>query len=55
MVSPLSENITTMVKSRATSVMGEIRGMKTFRYHSSPFSARSPKRLAIPAMNGMPR
>ena len=38
MVSPLSENITTMVKSRATSVMGLIRGMNLVWYQSLPFS-----------------
>ena len=35
--------------------MGEIRGMKALRYHSSPFSARRPNRLAMPTMNEMPR
>ena len=55
MVSPLSENMSTMVKSSATSVMGEMRGMKTFRYQSSPFQRRRTTQLAKPARNGMPR
>ena len=35
--------------------IGEILGMKILRYQSSPFHARSPNRLAIPARNGTPR
>ena len=56
MVSPLSENMTTMVKSSATSVIGLIVGMKRFWYQSSPF-ARDQRRsgVTIPARNGMPR
>ena len=36
MYSPLSENITTMVNSSATSVIGLMRGMKLCSYHSCP-------------------
>jgi hypothetical protein len=36
--SPLSENMTKMLKSKATSVMGLMRGIKRVRYHSSPLS-----------------
>ena len=36
MFSPLSENITTMVKSSDTSVMGLIAGINRFSYHSRP-------------------
>ena len=55
MVSPLSENITTMVKSRAMSVMGLILGMNFVWYHSLFLSLIRPARVAIPAMKGMPR
>ena len=34
MISPLSENITTMVKSSAISVIGLMRGMNSCSYHS---------------------
>ena len=55
MLSPLSENITTMVKSSATSVIGLIFGMKRSWYHSLPFARTSTKRVTTPARNGMPR
>ena len=38
MVSPLSENITTIVNSSAMSVIGLIRGMNTLSYQSRPFA-----------------
>ena len=38
MVSPFSENITTMVKSSATSVIGPMRGTKRVSYQSRPFA-----------------
>ena len=36
MYSPLSENMTMMVKSRAIKVIGLIRGMNFVSYHSAP-------------------
>ena len=55
-VSPLSENITTMVKSSATSVIGLIRGMNLVLVPVLALRARmSAKRVTMPARNGMPR
>ena len=56
MVSPLSENITTMVKSSATSVIGLIRGMKTLLVPLLALQlAQRRSGVTKPAMNGMPR
>ena len=45
MFSPLSENMTTMVKSRAIRVMGLIRGMNFVSYQSFPLSLSRVKRV----------
>ena len=55
MTSPLNENITTIVKSSAMRVMGEMRGMNSRSYHSRPFHRNMRKRVAMPPKNGMPR
>ena len=55
MYSPLSENITRMVKSRAIRVIGLIIGMKVLWYHSLLLSLMSEKRVMMPARKGMPR
>ena len=55
MFSPLIENMTTIVNSRAISVIGLIRGMNTPSYHSRPRRRISTTRVRNPAMNGMPR
>ena len=55
MASPLKVNITTMVKSSAVSVSGEMRGMNVLSYHSSPLSGTRMTRLSTPAAKGMPR
>ncbi len=52
---PLRLNITTMVKSRATSVIGEMRGMNSPSYHCLPLARSSTKRVRIPARKGTPR
>ena len=52
---PLSENITIMVKSSATSVTGEIFLINTLSYHSFDFLLIRMNRVMTPAMNGMPR
>lgn len=44
-----------MVKSNATSVMGLIRGMNCFSYHSRHFDFTSTSRVSIPATKGTPR
>ena len=53
--SPLRLNMTKMVNSRATSVMGLMRGMNVRSYHSRPLILRAAKRVSMPAKNGMPR
>ncbi len=55
MLPPCVENITTMVRSRAIRVIGEIFGMNRLWYHSFDFTRRSANRVRNPAMNGMPR
>ena len=55
MASPLKVNMTTMVKSRAISVMGEITGRNLRSYHSMPLSGMRMTRLSTPAANGIPR
>ena len=55
MASPLSENITTMVKSSETSVIGPMRGTKRVSYQSRPFALTSTRRVRKPAANGTPR
>ena len=55
MVSPLSENITTMVKRSETSVIGPMRGTKLFSYQSRPLAPTSTRRVRNPAANGTPR
>ena len=55
MNSPLSENMTTMVKRSAMSVIGLILGMNFVSYHVLPLSLSSVNRVTTPAMNGMPR
>ncbi len=52
---PWVENITTMVKSRAMSVIGDIFGMNRSWYHSFDFTRRRANRVTNPAINGMPR
>ena len=53
--SPLSENITRIVNSRATSVSGLMRGTKRVRYQGSPLSRMRANRVRNPAANGTPR
>ena len=53
--SPFRLNITTMVKSKAMSVMGEIMGMKRVSYQSVPNFLARICRLRKPAANGIPR
>ena len=55
MFAPWVENITMIVKSRATRVRGEIRGMNRVSYHSFDRTRSRIKRVRNPAMNGMPR
>ena len=55
MYSPLRENMTTMVKMRATRVMGLILGMKTRSYQARSLSLMRVNRVRMPAMKGMPR
>ena len=55
MTSPLSENITTIVKSSETSVIGLMRGINRFSYHSRPLALSSTNRVSIPAKKGIPR
>ena len=54
-VSPLSENMTTMVNSSAMSVIGLMRGMKCLSYQSRPFARRGRSASGSPARKGMPR
>ena len=44
-----------MVKSRATSVIGLMRGMNFVSYHSRPLTRSRMKREPKPAIMGMPR
>ena len=53
--SPFSENITTIVNNKAIKVMGEILGINTLLYHSSPLSLTKKNLLKIPIRNGMPK
>ena len=55
MTSPLSENITTIVNSSATSVIGLIAGMNRVSYHVLPLALQQHERVSMPARNGMPR
>jgi len=55
MYSPLSENITRMVKSSAMSVIGLILGMNFFSYQSRPLVLRPMNLESMPAIKGMPR
>jgi len=55
MYSPFKENITSIVKSRATRVMGLIRGMNFSSYHVRPLVFRPTNLEIIPAMKGIPR
>ncbi len=55
MFAPLIENITTMVKSRKTSVSGLIFGTKRSRYQALPIRAVRIFQVAKPATNGTPR
>ncbi len=55
MASPLYENITTIVKSRATSVIGLMRGMNVCSYQARPRAATRTRRVRKPAANGTPR
>jgi len=47
--------MTTMVKSRAMSVMGLMRGMNFVSYQARPLSLSRMNRVRSPARNGMPR
>ena len=53
--SPFKENITTMVKSKAIKVSGEMVGMNLLLYQSSPFNFTKINRLKIPITNGSPK
>ena len=53
--SPFKENMTTMVKSKAISVIGLILGMNFSWYHCFPLALISVKRVMTPAIKGMPR
>ena len=55
MYSPLRENMTRIVKSRAIKVMGLILGMNFCSYHSFPFVLSPITRETMPAIKGMPR
>jgi hypothetical protein len=55
MYSPFSENMTIIVKSKATKVTGLIFGMNFRSYQSFPFNLIRLNLLIIPARNGMPR
>ena len=55
MISPLSENITRMVNSSAIRVMGLMRGMNSWSYHSLLLKRSSVNRVMMPATKGMPR
>ena len=55
MNSPLSENMTTMVNSRATSVIGLMRGMNFVSYQDLPLSLSMVNRVSRPAIKGIPR
>ena len=52
---PFRLNITTIVKRRATRVMGLILGTTSRWYHSRPFSFTPANRVRAPARKGMPR
>jgi hypothetical protein len=52
---PLKLNMTMMVKSSATRVIGEMRGVKDFSYHSFPLAGIRITRDRMPAAKGMPR
>ena len=52
---PFRLNITTMVKSSAVSVSGEISGTKRELYFSFPTSFTPISLVNAPAMQGMPR
>ena len=47
--------MTTMVKSRAISVIGLIRGMNFSWYHSLPLAVHQHEPVSTPARKGMPR
>ncbi len=53
--SPLSENITTMVNSRATRVIGLILGMNFVSYQVRPLDLMRKKRVSMPPKKGIPR
>ena len=53
--SPFNENITYIVKSKATSVKGLIFGMNFLLYHSLFLIFINENRVIIPAKNGMPK
>ncbi len=55
MYSPLRENMTRMVKSRAIRVIGLIFGMNRSWYHFLSFTLIRTNRVTTPAMKGMPR
>ncbi len=55
MYSPLRENMTMMVKSRAKRVIGLILGMNFCSYQVRPFVFRPMKRVIMPPRKGMPR
>ena len=55
MFSPWSENMTTMVKSKAMSVIGLIAGIKLSSYQFLPLTRSRTNRVIIPARKGMPR
>mgnify|MGYP000499956638 CR=1 FL=1 len=50
-----SENITTIVKSSETNVIGPIRGTKTRSYHCRPRAPTRTRRVTKPAAKGTPR
>ncbi len=52
---PLRLNITTIVNSSATSVIGPIFGTKRSWYHSTETKRSITTRVSTPAMHGMPR
>ena len=52
---PFRLNITTMVKSRATNVIGPIFGTKWVWYQSLVTKRNMTTRVSTPAMQGMPR
>ena len=55
MSSPLSENITNMVKSNAYRVSGLIAGMNFLLYQSFPLALTKKYLVRNPAIKGIPR